>query len=312
MSESEQLPLPSAPDENTIVEPKKVTRTRSKKTANELEGRDWQRHSISVWSDVRKTAEELRLKHPALFPIELVMRLIRCFTNASDKIVLDPFTGVGTTPIAAELLGKIGIGIDLSPVFTERAKKRQIAFDMGFDDDGNQKGKMFNGVPLPEAGGERKIYRDDARNVLNYVDPGEVDLIVTSPPYWDILLRNRSADQKDIRHYGEEDHDLGKISDYTEFIDSLQEVFANSFEALGPGKYCIVIVMDIRKKDQFFPLHIDVTQMMAKTGFVLDDMIIWDRRHEYNNMRPLGYPYKFRINKAHEFILIFQKPSVGG
>jgi hypothetical protein len=71
--------------------------------------------------------------------------------------------------------------------------------------------------------------------------------------------------------------------------------------------YCIVIVMDIRKKSDFYPLHMDVTGKMLEIGFALDDIVIWDRRQEYNNLRPLGYPSVFRINKVHEFILIFQK-----
>jgi hypothetical protein len=48
---------------------------------------------------------------------------------------------------------------------------------------------------------------------------------------------------------------------------------------------------------------------MQELGFIYDDLILWDRRQEYNNLRPLGYPYKFRINKVHEFLLIFQKPE---
>ena len=54
-------------------------------------------------------------------------------------------------------------------------------------------------------------------------------------------------------------------------------------------------------------LHSDVAVEMQKIGFIYDDIIIWDRQYEYNNMRPLGYPYKFRINKVHEYILIFIK-----
>ena len=65
--------------------------------------------------------------------------------------------------------------------------------------------------------------------------------------------------------------------------------------------------MDIRKKDKFFPLHIDLTISLQSIGYLLDDIIIWDRQSEYNNMRPLGYPYKFRINKVHEYVLIFIK-----
>jgi hypothetical protein len=51
----------------------------------------------------------------------------------------------------------------------------------------------------------------------------------------------------------------------------------------------------------------DITAKMQEIGFTLDDIIIWDRRQEYNNLRPLGYPSVFRVNKVHEFILIFQK-----
>jgi DNA modification methylase len=78
---------------------------------------------------------------------------------------------------------------------------------------------------------------------------------------------------------------------------------------MRPGAYCCVIVMDLRKKSAFYPFHSDIADFMRDIGFVYDDIIIWDRRHEYNNMRPLGYPSVFRVNKAHEFILIFQKPD---
>ncbi len=74
--------------------------------------------------------------------------------------------------------------------------------------------------------------------------------------------------------------------------------------------FCCVIVMDLRKKNEFFPFHTDVMDFMVEIGFYLDDIIIWDRRQEYNNLRPLGYPYVFRINKVHEFILIFKKSKI--
>ena len=47
--------------------------------------------------------------------------------------------------------------------------------------------------------------------------------------------------------------------------------------------------------------------MMSEIGFELEDIMIWDRQHEYNNMKTLGYPYVFRVNKVHEFMLIFWK-----
>lgn len=86
----------------------KVRPRRSKRRANDLDGAAWLRNSISVWDDIRKTAEEASLGHPALFPAQLVTRLIESFTTAEQRLILDPFTGVGSTVIAAEALGSVG------------------------------------------------------------------------------------------------------------------------------------------------------------------------------------------------------------
>ena len=90
-------------------------------------------------------------------------------------------------------------------------------------------------------------------------------------------------------------------------MSALQDVFKKVYIATKPERYCIVIVMDIRKKSTFYPFHSDLAKKMNEINFVLKDTIIWDRQKEYNNMRPLGYPYSFVVNKVHEYILIFQK-----
>lgn len=276
------------PEELDIPEERQAPRRR----ANDLDGATWTRYSISVWSDIRKTPDEVALHHPAMFPIALASRLIACFTTANDKTVLDPFAGVGTTPIAAELAGKRGVGIELEPKFAKIARERPTAVELW----------------APAGKGKREIFTDDARHLGKYVRDGEADLVVTSPPYWDILLQRRTADSKAIRHYGDEEADLGKIADYKEFIEALGRVFDLVFRALRPGAYCCVVVMDLRKQNHFYPYHADLAARLQQSGFIFDDMVIWDRRLEYNNLRPLGYPYVFRVNKTHEFILVFQKP----
>ena len=266
--------------------------SRGKRRANHLDGKTWTRYSISVWSDIKKSPEEIQLGHPAIFPLHLAQRLIECFTTSDDSVIFDPFVGIGTTAIAADRMNKTGIGIELSPKFCEIAEKRLSQRD------------LFASKPPAS-----RIYCDDARSLLTYVKPASVDMVITSPPYWDILTQKRTADYKAIRHYGEAQLDLGKITNYDDFLNALVDIFQLVFKVLKPNKYCAVIVMDLRKKDKFFPFHSDLAQRLSdQAGFIYDDVIIWDRRHEYNNMRPLGYPFVFRINKAHEYILIFKKP----
>jgi DNA modification methylase len=275
-----------------VVKPATVAAKRSERRANQLDGKTWTKYSISIWSDIKKSKEEMELGHPAMFPLQLAQRLIECFTAPEDSTILDPFVGVGTTVIAADRLDKTGIGIDVASDFVAIAEKR-----LG-------QRELFSTQARTS-----KIYCDDARNLLKYVSPNSVDLVITSPPYWDVLLQKRTADYKEIRHYGNAKLDLGKIADYDEFLNALAEIFRPVLHALKPRKYCAVVVMDLRKKDKFYPFHSHLVRKMEEIGFIFDDLIIWDRRHEYNNMRPLGYPYVFRINKAHEYVLIFQKPS---
>jgi len=267
--------------------------TRSRKRCNDLSGEEWLRYSLSLWSDIRKTAQEIALGHPAMFPTQLCERLMMMFLRRRGKHhILDPFMGSGSTLVAARTLGKVGIGLEINADYIEMARKRLDAPSL-FD----------------QHAPEYAIHRADARRILDHVQPNSIDLCVTSPPYWDILSQKRTADSKDIRDYGNMPEDLGTIRDYEEFLEQLGSIFGDVLRVLRASAYCIVVVMDLRKKNRFFPLHSDLATMLCQKGFVFDDTIIWDRRSEYNNLRPLGYPAVFRVNKVHEFILIFRKPA---
>lgn len=262
-----------------------------KKRGNELDGKRWIQNSISVWSDLSKEADERKLDHPATFPWKLAARIIETFTNTSQKTVLDPFVGVGSTLVACHMLNKDGIGLDISKDYINAAQKRV--------------------KQLPPALTKRQpkiqIIQGDAMELTDHVKRDSVDLCFTSPPYWNILTQKRTADLKSVRDYIKPTGNIGHIASYEEYIASMQEIFSGVYETLKWKSYCVVNVMDLRKKDVFFPLHMDLSRALIEIGFELDDIIIWDRRKDYNNFRPLGYPYVFRVNKAHEFLLIFQK-----
>ncbi len=62
--------------------------------------------------------------HPAPFPIELPTRIINSILDDEDGVVIDPYCGSGTTIIAAKLLNKNFIGIDISQEYLDYAKRR--------------------------------------------------------------------------------------------------------------------------------------------------------------------------------------------
>lgn len=61
--------------------------------------------------------------HPAPFPLELAVRLIRMFSFAGDT-VLDPFMGTGTTNVAAAKWGRNSIGVEVDSQYFDLAHAR--------------------------------------------------------------------------------------------------------------------------------------------------------------------------------------------
>lgn len=287
MEEPEQQPTPNT---QTSTEPAKARKPR----LNELDGRTWSKYSISVW-DIAKTSEERKFHHPAMFPTELCRRLIEMYTKKGD-VVIDPFLGSGSTLVAAQERQRKGAGLDINDKFVNLAKTRlgQLQlFDKGKKDTAEEQTCV--------------VFKDEAKSLLKHVKEQTADLCITSPPYWSILQRKRTADYKASRPYSALENDLGNIDDYDKFMMELRNCFQQVYAALKPGKRCVVVVMDIRVLSKFTPYHMDISSMMGEIGFILEDIIIWNRQREYNNLRPLGYPYVFIVNKIHEYLLIFRK-----
>ncbi len=65
--------------------------------------------------------EEKGNPHPAPFPVELAQR---CIASTTGRITLDPNMGSGQTAIAAEILGRDWIGIDISKNYVKLANER--------------------------------------------------------------------------------------------------------------------------------------------------------------------------------------------
>ena len=73
------------------------------------------------YGDVWEFTQEMKNGHPAPFPVALIERIV---SSTQAKIVLDPFSGSGTTAIVAQSLNRDFIGIELSPDYCKMSEER--------------------------------------------------------------------------------------------------------------------------------------------------------------------------------------------
>ncbi len=88
-----------------------------------------------VWTDIHRIKHnKKRDPHPCQLPIHLLDRLILLTTDEND-IVLDPFSGTGTTAISAKRLGRRYIGFELDEKYAkiskEKLEKTEANFKLG-------------------------------------------------------------------------------------------------------------------------------------------------------------------------------------
>lgn len=274
---------------------------------NNLTGKEWMPETKSFWyqKGLGKSHPHAQIEklHPAPFSFQDISRLINFFTKEGD-VVLDPFSGVGSTVKAAALNNRTGIGIELSPYWSDLSKER-LEKEVG------------EGVSECHT-----ILTGDSRKVLKELQKNSVDFIVTSPPYWAIL--NKKADHKvkkerianDLAtNYSNSEEDLGNIESYSEFMDIMTEdVFKQSGKILKPEKYIAIVVSDFRHKSKFISFHSDLIQRLdnleVEEGYKLTLQGVKVLLQNHKSLLPYGYPFAYVENIHHQYILIFRKTKV--
>lgn len=309
---------------------------------NDLTGKEWIQRSKSVWISERCVEDKAAFVHPAPFLIRDISKLITLFTK-KDMLVLDPFVGSGTTMIAAAQEKRNGIGLDLSSEYLNLAVSRLNdccsqkgnlpLFEIDTENDATD--RFIPGIGLsPEILNERKKFweetdaidkyhtfhaKTDCYQVLMNGDANDligklpkIDYCVTSPPYHNILRNvgqgvrhDGSQTRQGVEFYSDDPRDLGNQPNYKLFIKGLGEVFRKVFERLREGKYCTIVISDFTVDKVEMNVHGDIIQSMMEIGFVFVGTIILVQDSKI--LYPFGYPYQFKINHTHQYLLNFLK-----
>ncbi|HEX5241863.1 MAG TPA: site-specific DNA-methyltransferase [Tepidisphaeraceae bacterium] len=249
---------------------------------------EWREFTKTVWHIANTSHKD----HPAVFPPEIPRRLTKLFTFYGET-VLDPFAGTGTTAKAAIPLGRKVVCVD------QNARYTKIIHD--------ECGGLRNGHP--DDFEPLQVVTGDSRN-LTFLADGSVQLIVTSPPYWDKA------------EYGGHTSNLGNIKNYRAFLDGIRPVFVECLRILEPGRKMCVVTANVNQHTDHglltFPLATDFAIILREIGFVMVNEIIWSKDGtggkwgSYGAQRPIfgSYPYppNFLFKNVHEYVLIFAKP----
>jgi DNA modification methylase len=265
---------------------------------NDLTAKEWIPETISVWTQRGLGKEhghaQIEKQHPAPFSFQDVARLIRFFSKAGET-VLDPFAGVGSTLKAAALEGRKGVGIELNKKYVDLTRER-LAIEL---------------PPIGTKLREQKIVHGDARKEISKLRANTIKLVVTSPPYWNILhKKDHKARQERIgkgldTQYSDDKADLGNIRTYSEFLTTLADTLALTRRCLVDRGHLCVIVSDFRHKSKYYLMHADIAKEMEDRGFTVKGITILYQRHK--RVFPYGYPYSYVPNLHHQYIVILEK-----
>ena len=266
---------------------------------NNLTGKEWLKLTKSFILSEKCAADKDAFAHPAPFLIKDVEKMISLFTK-EGMTVLDPFMGSGTTAIASCNLGRKVIGIDLSEEYKTLAYKRF----------------KNNNIDIKNI----EYILGDSMLELNKIK--NVDYIITSPPYHNILKNNSKGLRKDssakgyrsgsrigVEYYSDNENDLGNQETYEQFLTLLKKIMKKAYKKLNAGKYCSIIISDFTVDKKEICVQGDIVKIMQEIGYEFSGTIIL--LQDNKPLYPFGYPYAFKINHNHQNIINFRKP-IGG
>lgn len=274
-----------------MATPKKTFRNR----LNNLDTRTWLKFQKSWFVHNPPPRRRDVLTHPAKFPETLAQEFIEFFTK-KGQTVLDPMMGTGSALVAALRAGRHAVGIELNPRYFALAQ--QILAD------------ERAALGRPAARLNLAVFNADAAQAGKLALP-PIDYVITSPPYWDMLHARGAATQKKRRGtpgldvvYSDDARDLGNVRDYDDFVERLAQLYEALDPVLQPRAYLTIIVKNVKKGGQVYPLAWDLARRLGRT-YTLKDEKIWAQDNQ--RLAPYGLGSAWVSNTFHHYCLQFRK-----
>lgn len=147
---------------------------------------------------------------------------------------------------------------------------------------------------------------------MGFLDDGAVDLIVTSPPYWN--AREYSKYKPGTKKDRTRDYSKGFTDgSYGSYLALMSRCFAEVYRVLKPGGVCCVNVASVLYKARSYPIPADLTRRLIELGFEMKEELVWDKTHSacdrFGNFARNPLPHLYYPNLSSERILVLRKPG---
>lgn len=261
---------------------------------NSLPGRRWLYFTRSILkTDYDKSiGYKLRELHGASKPPQLMKEIIEFFTN-ENEMVLDGFSGVGSTLLAASLCNRRAIGIEINEKWVS----------------------VYKNVCETEDLKQHDVYVGDCIEILEKYKKRwqkRFQLILTDPPYGPNLDRtmcngkypnhNRISTYEGCSTFQK---DLGNSKSLDEYFDSMLSFLGSAYQVLQDNRYLVLITRNCYKDGEYIMVVSHLANIAKRQGFTLKGEIIWHQNG--TRLRPYGYPFVFVPNIIHHNILVLRK-----
>lgn len=180
-----------------VKEGKAVQPSKEIKEASKLTQEEWVEFTKQIWNLPIPGKGDLAFgTHSALMPEALAERCIRLFSFVGE-IVLDPFTGSGTTLRLAKRLNRDYVGYEVMDSYEEIINKK-VGKNTCFKVERLQ-AKALTPAALNKVDSKilNKVFNSDFSTLLKKIPDNSIDLVCVDPPYnlkkaeWDTFVSDQ-------------------------------------------------------------------------------------------------------------------------